>query len=83
MTDFKHIKVGDVITRMLAGKVPMQLKVSEVTEDKIIAGWYTFDRIYGAEIDEDLNWGPPPLATGSFILREPENAKEGSATPVH
>lgn len=81
---FEHVKVGDRITRMLAG-IPMHVIVTRVTDKLIICGsadgivkggdendhegWW-FDRVTGAEIDEDLNWGPPPKHTGSFLLKE-------------
>jgi len=63
------IKVGDTITRLLGGKIPMKLRVSEITGDRIICGAWEFDKRTGAEIDEDLGWGPPPkfAYTGSFI----------------
>jgi len=64
------MKVGDVITRMLAGKVPHELKITELTDTLITCGPWTFDRASGAEIDEFLNWGPPPKITGSFIKRD-------------
>lgn len=66
------MNVGDEITRMLAGSIPMKLKVTEITEDRIICGGWEFDKKTGAEIDDDLGWGPPTLEepnkmTGSFI----------------
>lgn len=68
---FSDVKVGDVVIRMLAGVVRMPLPVSEITEERIITPTgYQFDRATGAEIDEDLNWGPPPLMTGSFLTKE-------------
>ena len=33
-----------------------------------VCGPYKFDRITGAEVDEELGWGAPPLMTGSFII---------------
>ncbi len=51
---FSHIKVGDTVTRMLAGKIPMELKVTDVTDIAIICGWWTFDRKTGVEIDDDI-----------------------------
>lgn len=64
MAKFDHVKVGDTVTRMLAGVVPMELKVGKV-EDGIIytynhvvpldEGW-KFNAENGAEIDEDLGW---------------------------
>lgn len=64
------MKVGDVITRMLAGTIPMKLKITEITDDQIICGAWQFDKATGAEIDDHLNWGPPPKMTGSFIKYE-------------
>lgn len=61
------IKVGDKVTRTLAGTVKMELFVTEITDSTIICGWWTFDKSTGAEIDEDLDWGPPPKMTGSVI----------------
>jgi hypothetical protein len=57
---------------MLAGTIPLELLVTEVTDTKIICGGgWEFDKATGAEIDDLLNWGPPPLMTGSF-LKPPE-----------
>lgn len=69
MKTFEYVKAGDVVTRMLAGIIPMKLNVSKVTDTIIDCGW-TFDRITGAEIDEDLDWGPPPKRTGSCLIHE-------------
>ena len=67
----QEIKVGDYVRRMLAGVIPMDLKVTE-TDDKIIycgkeSGWW-FDRATGMEIDDDLGWGPKYGITGSYII---------------
>ena len=66
-----EIKVGDMVTRWLAGTIEMQLRVSAITDDRIICGEWEFDKATGAEIDEFMNWGPPPKypMTGSFIKR--------------
>lgn len=61
------ITVGCSVTRYLCGSIPMCLRVTEVTDTEIICGAYKFDRNTGAEIDEDLDWGPPPKVTGSYI----------------
>jgi hypothetical protein len=63
---FEHIKPGDRVTRMLGGTIPQELIVQNVTDTIIDCGW-TFDRKTGAEVDEDLGWGPPPKLTGSFL----------------
>ena len=63
------MNVGDMVTRWLGGEIPMELRVTELTDDRIICGDYEFDKATGAEIDEFLGWGPPPkfAYTGSFI----------------
>ena len=67
-----NIKVGDIVERRLAGIVPMKLRVTEVTDSVIVCGAWSFDRATGAEIDEFLGWGPPPLSTGSVLnMAEP------------
>jgi hypothetical protein len=43
----------------------MQLKVTAVTEDRIICGDYEFDKRTGAEIDDFMGFGPD--FTGSYI----------------
>ena len=72
------IKSGDYVIRMLGGPLmkPMVLRVTHVTVAQIICGSWTFDKATGAEIDEDLNWGPPPLHTGSYIKGPVKRIKE-------
>ncbi len=77
-SDFSYVKVGDTITRMLAGTVPMKLKVSIVTDTLIISGLdedsgWCFDRKTGAEVDKQLGWGIRDKdgnlsPTGSFLV---------------
>lgn len=62
-----NVKVGDRVVRMLAGSIPMELRVTDVTDKLILCGEWTFDRQTGAEVDEYLGWGPPPAYTGSYI----------------
>jgi len=67
-----EIAVGDFVLRWFGGlPKPMPLKVTQLTADRIICGAWEFDRQTGAEIDEDLGWGPDRI-TGSFIEPEPE-----------
>jgi hypothetical protein len=52
----------------------MRLRVTTVTEDRVICGPWEFDRETGAEIDDFLGWGP--TVTGSYIRTlsaDPEN----------
>lgn len=67
MSEQRPIKPGDWALRNLAGAV-MRLKITEVTDTRIKCGEWEFDKSTGAEIDEFLNWGPPPLTTGSAIV---------------
>ena len=65
---FEDVKRGDTVIRLFVD-VPMKLYVQEVTDTIINCGW-TFDRKTGAEVDEDLGWGPPPKITGSYLVKE-------------
>ena len=70
------IKVDDRVQRSLAGVVSQILHVTEVTENRIICGWWTFDKQTGAEIDDDLEWGPSYGHTGSFLIGLIENGDQ-------
>jgi hypothetical protein len=51
-----EIKVGDVVERMLAFRLPNYWQVTEVTDDFITIGLgWTFDRNTGLEVDEDIS----------------------------
>lgn len=64
--DFRHVKVGDTVRRMLAGVVPMDLVVSEIDDQLIHCGDWTFDRDTGAEVDLELGWDGK-TKTGSYL----------------
>ena len=65
-----EIAVGDFVLRWFWGiPIPMRLKVTQITADRIICSAWEFDRQSGAEIDEDLGWGPGGV-TGSFLEAE-------------
>jgi hypothetical protein len=68
------VKVGDTVTRWLAARCPMKLKVNKVTDELIYCGPWKFDRLAGFEIDEELGWGEKDadgiIQTGSFITVE-------------
>lgn len=59
------LRVGDPVVRLLAGTIPMKLKVTDIDDRFIHCGDWKFDRATGAEVDEDLGWGPN--GTGSFL----------------
>ncbi len=67
---FEHVKEGDVVNRILAGLVPMQLKVTEVRDGLIFCGpegvGWKFRADNGNEVDEDLDWDGI-LRTGSYL----------------
>lgn len=77
------IKVGDTIIRLLAESVPMELKVTEIDDELIYCGpkgeGWTFDRVSGIEVDDDLGWGPKYGRTGSRIVGvKPPVSPQGS-----
>lgn len=49
------INIGDKVTRMLCGTIPITIKVTNVTEDRIICGAWEFDKTSGIEIDEEID----------------------------
>ena len=61
----RNIRSGDTVERMLCGMLPMQLLVTEVTEDRIVCGAWEFSRANGAELDEALGWTGDE--SGSYI----------------
>lgn len=62
-------KVGDKVTRMLAGKIPMELEVTEIDDYFIHCGPWKFDKTWGYEVDEALGWGiGDDIITGSYIV---------------
>ncbi len=62
----KQFNVGDSIIRYITSeKIPMELKITEITEDKIICDDWKFDRKTGAEIDEELGWNE--YFSGSYM----------------
>ena len=65
---YRAIKAGDVVERMLAFTIPVYLIVQEVIDDIIDCGW-TFDRNTGLEIDDDI---PTTVSYISKVLTEEE-----------
>jgi len=80
--DMTQLKPGDRITRLLAGEIPVRMRVLRVAGDLVyctlpsITGKvaarrsliWAFDRTTGAEIDDSLGWGPAYGVTGSFLV---------------
>ena len=65
--NLRDIKVGDIVTRILAG-MPMQLHVSAVADDIIACGPWEFSRKSGAEIDELCGWDEH--RSGSYLYHD-------------
>ena len=70
---FKDIVAGDTVKRLLAGVIPMDLRVTSIDADFIYCGapgtGWKFDRATGMEVDEELGWGPQFGITGSYLER--------------
>jgi hypothetical protein len=66
------LQAGDHVCRLLGGEVPMELTVREIKGDLLVCGRegfvWTFDRATGAEVDEEIGWGPRFGRTGSFLV---------------
>ncbi|MDM0053817.1 hypothetical protein [Variovorax sp. J22R115] len=68
-----EVHVGDTVTRMLGGTIPMRLKVTRENERFVYcatpdgADEYTFERESGVECDVGLRWGSEFGITGSLI----------------
>jgi hypothetical protein len=75
------IKSGDVVTRLLGGEVPMNIRVTDVTDDRIICGAWEFDRGTGMEIDEQLGW--TKTRSGSCISAVLPHSHPPDAPPHH
>lgn len=62
------MKIGDKITRMLAGEIPHELTITDIKDGLIhTGGGWTFDLETGIEVDEELGWGPKYGKSGSFL----------------
>ena len=68
--NFEDVKVGDTVIRNLCG-LHMLMTVTEVDEKLIHCGPWTFSRLNGAEVDEDLGWDGVTV-TGSYLVKDPE-----------
>lgn len=73
------LKVGDTVTRMLAGRIAHELVVTALSDTEIECGDYTFNRATGLETDADLGWDGV-TRTGSYLV---EVYKHGQPTYGH
>jgi len=72
----REIKQGDTVTRVLGG-LHVRLTVTRVDESLIHCGDWTFDRVTGVEVDDDLEWGPAYGKSGSYLLPPTEGGEPG------
>lgn len=63
--NLKNLKVGDQVTRVLAGMVEMDLTITSISLEHIICDDWIFDISTGLEIDDVLNWDSN--FSGSYI----------------
>ena len=64
------MKIGYIVIRLLCG-TKMELLVTDVSDELITCGYWTFDPENGAEIDEELGWDK--YHSGSYIILEKDN----------
>jgi hypothetical protein len=68
---YVDVRPGDIIVRTLGGAVEMRLRVTDADDNFVYVGppgvGWKFDRVTGAEVDEELGWGPQFGVTGSYI----------------
>lgn len=69
------LKVGDLVERMVAGRVAMTLEVTQIEPDRIRCGPWSFHPQTGGEIDIDLGWDG--IKTGSYIKIPQEETPNG------
>jgi hypothetical protein len=71
--DWSKLKAGDMVIRMLAGTIPVPVKVEKVEHGVIyMHGGWTFLVSTGAEVDGELGWDGI-TRTGSYLLKEIEH----------
>lgn len=82
MNNFRSLRVGDNVIRLMGEAVPMRMRVLKVdggliyaTHDKVSRAKairddliWTFDAETGAEVDPGLGWGPAYGITGTRLV---------------
>jgi len=67
IAELEGVEVGDTIIRRFIDddkdSPTVSLAVTAVEDDRVVCGSWTFDMKTGAEIDEQLGWGPHPQYT--------------------
>jgi hypothetical protein len=69
---WSEVKVGDLVTRMFGGVPALELTVTEVADDLIHCGPWTFRKDNGGEVDEDLGWDGVTRTGSVLVPRDPE-----------
>jgi hypothetical protein len=92
--DITQLMRGDAITRLLGGRIPIPMRVVRVEDDVLYCKRrddsdetanrhnlvWTFDRVTGWEIDEDLGWGPRYGFTGSILVADDDPRAQDRAS---
>lgn len=68
--DMTGVRAGDIVIRMLAGKIAQPMKVTHVDDKLIHCGPWTFDRKTGFEVDEEISQYLPARTIASFLLKQ-------------
>jgi len=73
----KEWKVGDKVTRIIGGVIPMPMQIVKIAGKKLICSpvedgrviniEYEFDQELGIEIDERFGWGSATHVSGSYL----------------
>jgi hypothetical protein len=71
-------KVGHFAIRNMVGII-MKLRITEITDSRIICDGWEFDRETGAELDDDLGWTRE--YTGSYLIGFEDSVVPGEETP--
>ena len=49
------MEIGDIVTRALLGSTFMKIKITDITDSRIICGPWEFDKITLEEIDDEID----------------------------
>lgn len=65
--ELSQLKVGDTVTRNFCG-IYRDWRITSIKDNLITIGMgWMFDLKTGAEVDDDLQWGPEHGITGSYL----------------
>ncbi len=71
MQRLEDLRPGDRVLRSIADGPATAMTITAIEQGVVSCGPWRFDAATGAEIDDELGWGPPPGTTGSYIVPAP------------